>query len=147
MKEKTDITPLGLERQITSTWLCVALKVLGVPQESLYFWCDFKPVQERLKLNERWQLFTGVEAVHYKGNEAQEIVSAFTVAELGILLPESIELGEEYRMYHNKSKDKREIGLVSMASQALLHVELEEKEADARAKMLAYLLKNDLIKL
>jgi hypothetical protein len=165
----------SLEKQVCSLELAQKLKSLNVPQESLFYWINHGEVDNPL-----WQLF---ELNEYEKRIKEEIIySAYTVAELGELLP------REYKMavYHPKnipsnneykhrfiisytSKEHRqrkpEHGVVyedttdpywyiySFAPTNTQHVQEAgvrfeaNTEANARAKMLVYLLENKLITL
>lgn len=129
---------MKLEHQVCSLELAKKLKELGVKQESLFFW-------------EYWN--NQVYAVKFKpfvivpdlSIKKLELFAAFTVAELGQLLPECI-LGEgDLMMWNYMEGDKRIFGIEYCGSS--YPVFKSEKEADARAQMLIYLLENKLITL
>lgn len=135
---------MKLEQQVVSLELAQKLKALGVKQES-YFW-----------YGEDGYLWR--EGVSVDGSFA-----AFTVAELGEMLPAGLWDDEKYKMLTvikgkrvNKSRRYEaewayyycpaETG--TTASDQIPKIPFyEHTEADARAKMLVYLIENKLITL
>lgn len=125
---------MKLEEQVVSLDLAKRLKELGVKQESYLYWCDLK-----LHYSDPYRIYTEEQTEKYLGEAADGrkqvvLASAFTVAELGEMLPADNNvvtwrntLNKWYSQYHQEN-------------------ELEaDTEADARAKMLVYLLENRLI--
>lgn len=115
---------MKLEDQVVSLELAKKLKELGVRQESLFYWNDCwmgKPTLDR--------------AIH--SDNGKESYSAFTVAELGEMLPH-----HNIKMYNIQPRIQLRIG----GKELNAFVEAET-EADARAKMLIYLIENKLISL
>lgn len=127
---------MQLENQVCSLELAKELKKLGVKQESQFYW-------------NRGQSYLICEDSRLR---VPEDVSAFTVAELGEVLPEvtAIQNGELGRLeitYRTYSEDgNREWDVCYMANNDF-RSEFANTEADARAKMLIYLLENKLITL
>lgn len=113
---------MKLENQVTNLELAKKLKELGVEQESLFYWKQ--------------------EAIHYwqkldtKDLAAPSCYSAFTVAELGEILP-----------YWCFSTKQEKGGYSCMADYPKWNCGWQnaDTEADARAKMLIYLLENKLM--
>ena len=126
---------MKLEHQIVSLELANKLKELGVKQESLFYWYESN---HSIVASDIGKLFW---YVTYKDDTAlrnEKRVSAFTVAELGEMLPDF------YETYRNGNPD---IGW-SCREKAMSEIYTFGKtEADARAKMLIYLLENKLITL
>ena len=118
---------MKLEQQVCSLDLAKRLKELGVKQESLYWWNKSVDLETKMA-NEDWHVSDNKRDC-CNGNH--EPTSAFTVAELGEMLPNDI---AEYRenSQWNVLSEKYTKGYVG-------------NEADARAKMLCYLLENGLI--
>ena len=120
---------MKLEDQVTNLELSKKLKELGVKQESLFFWT----------LNEynHWVIYGWRDIENYK-----QTISAFTVAELGEMLPSSIKVSDYFNWYFKSSK---------MGSGWEVHYEnrsgkfFADTEANARAKMLIYLIENKLV--
>lgn len=155
---------LALEQQVCSLELAKKLGELGVKQDSVFYW---ENVQK-----ENWELSTYVrmsevvydnnsddcwsilEEALYRGNA----FSAFTVAELGEMLPRVIKAKGRHdsveRLYNLTPSAggnglcfidyvAHENGVGTMLA-AYPYIEADT-EADARAAMLIYLLKNNLI--
>lgn len=156
---------MTLEQQVCSLELAKKLKELGVKQESLFWWK--KKGRKNSKngyiyelIGENYPDGGGYDnCEHYSGDKKD--ISAFTVAELGEMLPKQIEYkvsdyGDRagYRSLDLKCgktiindgwyvlySDPHPSNLVPV------YGTYETTEADARAKMLIYLLENKLITL
>jgi hypothetical protein len=70
---------IPLEKQVCSLDLAKRLKELGVKQESLFYWCKENKENPRFFIAEGYQ------------EEDLRICSAFTVAELGEMLPYNLD--------------------------------------------------------
>lgn len=123
---------MKLEQQVCSLELAKKLKELGVKQESLFYWLEYKsfPVKP-------WQLETKESLKHV--NYPERAIPAFTVAELGEML---------------KKMDYSFPEFDGIAWVSIIRLEdssyrsfSADTEADARAKMLVYLLESELITL
>lgn len=127
---------MELTKQVVSLELAKKLKELGVPQESLFWHCHITYP----KLKKKIHFFRSKEERRIqKGGPVEIICSAFTVAELGDLLPdEFISTVRENKKYHIH-------GHYSANRESMTYP--SDTEADARAKMLIYLLTNKLITL
>lgn len=117
---------MKLENQVCSLELSKKLLTLGVNQNSLYYW------QRCSMCDDDWQLSEGHASDYLQ-------CSAFTVAELGEMLPYytfhtiiSIRFFQFNLILPTENEDK----LISFR---------DETEANARAKMIIYLLENNLI--
>jgi len=121
---------IPLENQVCNLELSKKLERLGVKQESVWYWVRFDHGNKKVKdwaLLERKNCFNEEDTLHI------DYVSAFTVAELGEMLKESKSF---------QSSDK--IGQwCCWTTETVTHA---KTEADARAKMLIYLIENKLIK-
>ena len=116
---------MKLENQVCSLDLAKRLKELGVKQES-YFW---------------WQWFEGGQEFELADSQhLPEDVCAFTVAELGEMLPS---YAESYRM--NEVASQRLHAFWACKAEGITEHSYADTEADARAKMLCYLLEDGLI--
>lgn len=119
---------MKLESQVTSLELSKRLKELGVKQESLFYWT--KPHYE-----DNLPFVCWYEEKFVNGTKNWEQYSAFTVAELGeklegLTMPYQVKNAGGY--WYLNIPQIHEMGV--------------KTEADARAKMLVYLLENNLIK-
>jgi hypothetical protein len=120
--------------QVSNIKLSQQLKELGVPQESWHYW-------QWIEAHKDYELDNGDE---------ENKISAFTVAELGEILPASET--ETYKV-HKNAMDKNwfwECHYDYFTGKGLernSYIVSSDTEANARAKMLIYLLDNKLIKL
>jgi len=120
---------IDIEKQCVSRDLSEELRSLGVIQKSFFFW----------KIDYREDAGTEAYLVAYNSrymtSPGRIVASAFTVAELGEMLPEKT----CWRGYTNYG-ERWSFEFGDFKAEA-------KTEADARAKMLIYLIKNKLIKL
>lgn len=138
---------MKLEHQITSLKLSKKLKELGLKQESLYFWehwvrgCDI-PACNCGQVHDHWTLERDD-----TGGIGNPRISAYTVAELGEMLPQyilkdgfSFELqivrSSAWRLYYGPPSLEKSIKFTASTN---------DTEADSRAKMLIYIIENILI--
>lgn len=131
---------MKLEQQVCSLDLAKRLKELGVRQESAFYW------------EQHWTEERGVMAVYLvqkkRYNTADctgvKYFSAFTVAELGEMLPS---FGSSFRdggQWHCANA-VLEIEHPSDLKEGELHFQADT-EADARAKMFIYLIEKGMVK-
>jgi hypothetical protein len=125
---------MKLEQQVCSLELAKKLKELGVYQGDAINWWIVDIKTGEVTLNR---------TVFPTGSQSY---SAFTVAELGEMLPEKV--NKNGIDYFPESDPTGKIKTIKYARQEdVLHDLGEFTEADARAKMLLYLLENGLITL
>ena len=136
---------MKLENQVTSLELSKKLKELGVKQESLYVWGS-NIDGARISPKQKDYLLIGIDRKGEYPNIFQHTYFAFTVAELGEMLPDYItdeklgilqlrifKLQEDWIVeYINRDAEKRQM--------------FGNTEANARAKCLIYLIENGIIK-
>jgi hypothetical protein len=141
---------MELEKQVCSLELAKRLKELGVKQESLWHWVrrghhffdgvEIQPDEPRLYETQPPFVFP-----------YESVGSAFSVAELGEMLPMEIKSNgaiytlETWRQY---SKDMRRWFTSYVHADGRknsLAFQMEKTEADARAKCLIYLIENKLV--
>ena len=121
---------MTLEQQVTSLELSKKLKELGVKQDSLFWWLEVSPGQ--------WN----THCLSYGKREENIGISAFTVSELGEILPEyfcSAQAGTQEKWVCEKYSH----GTIDAEVPRLY----ADTEANARAKMLIYLIEHKLITL
>jgi len=118
---------MKLEDQVCSLEYAKRLKELDVKQDSVFCW---KNDDEFCKSCSKWKI-TPFEKVKYQNK--YQIYSAYTVAELGEMLP----------IYVTSEKTNKHEFFVR--SEDAVYNTLENTEVDARAKMLIYLIENGLI--
>jgi hypothetical protein len=127
-----------IARQVCPPALAQQLKALDVPQDSLWYWVPSRSGQHPL-------LVPAEDLVEHPLFQTAA-VSAFTVGELGELLPSEIEQnGEFLRLLCLKSP--RTFSVTYVLTPADRQSGIERKpptEADARAQMLLYLIENKL---
>ena len=121
---------MKLESQVVSLELAKKLKELGVNQNSLAFWVSGENQSPIVLINFQ------IGQRNISGDKLSRIASAFTSAELGMIMPEI-----NFQTYREKS------GWVITDHQINLPVEKAKTEANARAKILIYLIENKLINL
>lgn len=140
---------IPLEQQVTSLEISKRLKELGVKQESLFYW-------SRVNYDKvLWEILRDGGYISKIGEEEVPHFSAFTVAELGEMLPCEITppdvMGEkqktrnvQFDFWEEQVNDFYQIKRVYRVSVGSIQFKADT-EADARGKMLIYLLENKLI--
>ncbi len=131
---------MKLEKQVTSLELSKKLKELGVKQESLFYWVSHFNGDELVFENDEHNFYKSV---------WKERSSAYTVAELGEMLPRGLctqKAPETYHMQFDSDawKDAWNIKGLELGFRELWEETKADTEADARAKCLIYLIENDL---
>lgn len=128
---------MKIEDQVCSLELAKKLKELGVKQESFCFWYkNYSP---------DWQLRTDRDCLgEYWGGNL--IYSAFTVAELGAILPMKLKYKGMNLILQSNCKNIVAYRIANDLNSYILH-QIQDTEANARAKMLIYLLENKLVTL
>ncbi len=139
---------MKLENQITSLELSKKLRELGVKQESLFYWTQEKtPKNPNLHEYGYKQIDMPWVCMYSKQSELSassvfEEYSAYTVAELGELLP-------QYIVHDGLSCElqiiRSSVWRFYYGGKILMTAGNDDTEANARAKMLIYLLENNLI--
>lgn len=133
---------MKLENQVVRLELAKKLKELGVKQESYFYW-EKSPFayDKKFVIRDNNFCLNPIKVRDPKDQNKYPRYSAFTVAELGEMLPnQSLEMSVKCYKGNNVYwaeywKYDRQIYLVGG----------EDNEADARAKMLIYLIGNNLI--
>lgn len=140
----------NLTWQVVSLELAKDLRDLGVPQESLFYW----EIPTSFTLSKGYNFSS---SLHYSKREftpasVYESVSAFTATELGRMLPHCFVVkGNEHTLTCDRKKLSPHSDKISHRCMyenqnwATEYSETANTEADARARMLQYLLKNDII--
>jgi len=131
---------MKLKDQVTSLELSKKLKELGVEQESLWYWVHPWQKHKYVEDKSRWILTTNYLSSRINGRTC---ISAFTVAELGEMLPEVLQYeGEILRLL---SRCKNYISYEQPDRGTCLN-QYGKSESNARATMLIYLKEEKLIK-
>ncbi len=125
---------MKLKNQVCSLELSKKLKELGVEQESLFYWVENYP---------------GVWNIRYEREKVYHtFVSAFTVAELGERLPFGVmSIHIDTRFNKDYAELKGGDWFCRNETRGKRKYIYAKTEADARAKMLIYLIENKLIKI
>lgn len=133
---------MKLESQVCSLELAMRLKELGVKQESLFVYCE---------IEFKWELryLQNILSRMRRQELDDRSLSAFTVAELGEMLPDEFPGNSESIfdsfMVRMQGFQRWHVRYIHDEDREVYHCEEAETEADARAKMLIYLLENKLI--
>lgn len=135
---------MKLENQVVSLELAKKLKELGVKQKSLFYYAITKP-NDLKPTSLEW--YKDIEKVNkVLPNYIEELYSAFTVAELGEMLP-----GNTSGLYFVTQKglmgNSWYVDALTVVGHSKVCLTTAETEADARAKMLIHLIENKLITL
>lgn len=133
---------MNIESQVCSLELAKKLKELGVKQCSLFWWEEYPSLINLKYIPYR----LGME------NENIKFYSAFTVSELGEMLPTKIywkdESAEYVYLFIKKYPDEYHISYCDLDDKWFdWFVTKDKKEANARAKILINLIENSLIKI
>lgn len=162
---------MNLEQQVVSLELAKKLKELGVEQNSQFYWrlgySTSESFDKGISTGKQGH-FRDYEIIHnpkpryttadVKWNESDlrklydTEFSAFTVAELGEMLPSSILNMADEEIYWIDNFSLKQWGIKYIKAnkngvgEDTLALQSADTEADARAKMLIYLLENNLLK-
>lgn len=134
---------MQLEKQVVSLELARRLKELGVRQESLFSW-----LYADVRSGDMWY----VDLTDKEHMIELPEYSAFTVAELGKLLPKKVIWKKRKTPFFlsiswDYVSNKWRYSYANQKANECIEMFFEETEADARAKTLIYLLENKLITL
>lgn len=125
---------MKLSDQVVSLDLAKRLKELGVKQESLFLWA--------LDVVDGWRLV--LREVESPDDKGENDFAAFTVAELGEMLPSWVAMPDVVNLYFRKYEEGWRCGYENRDGD--VESKFDGTEADARAKMLIYLIENNLLK-
>ena len=130
---------MNIEKQVCSLKLAKRLKELNCKQDSLFYWVESSEGQEDYRVQCK-------DCAYEYGNH--RVYSAFTVAELGEMLPYFLEdESVDYPCKSNKSVTGKEPIEIEWFWYYKIKVSgYADTEANARGEMLAYLIENKLIK-
>lgn len=123
---------MQLEKSVSSFNLSQELKALGVVQQSLWYYLCIAD-------GEDWKL----NLTRGDGFPDEHVVSAFTVAELGEMLKDK--QGHKFFLcgYYLPKRDCFDLNLETSDRAEIIWEVRAKTEANARAKMLIHLLKNN----
>lgn len=129
---------MKVENQVCSLEHAKKLKELGVKQESLWWWIYNK-------IQDKWKLSITLSECVKAHPESWDYVSAFTVAELGEMLPPEVKASFSGELVITKQFDSSwfiEYSENLPIDCCMLHETHANTEANARAKMLIWLIEN-----
>jgi hypothetical protein len=137
MKPLNNTTCMKLEDQYTTLYQSKKLKELGIDQSTQWYWCY--PINDKMISTKMQLIHTSVTYDYLSDNDGDEfdhaIASAFSVAELGVLLPSGYDTmhstDEGWRGYDHDGND--------------FQVEAFKTEAECRASMLIELLQRNIV--
>lgn len=143
---------MKLEDQVCSLELAKRLKELGAKQESAFEYRVYLEAIYPFGLRETSLVRSGSTKDSfptYFNKGRIEVISAFTVAELGEMLPQTIDIDDDDSPYYfnqhlTNANDKRQCQ-VRYGGPGFGFCVIEDKEADARAKMLCLLLEKGIL--
>lgn len=121
----------GIEWQVSNLQLSKKLAELGVKQESLFWWVWFSGNHPE-GIDGAYYIINNQELKESTVGKFSNAISAFTVAELGEMLPS--------RFLNKSGKTVSDRWFTNFAEELYY-----KTEADARAKMLIYLIENKLV--
>lgn len=143
---------MKLSDQVVSLELAKRLKELGVRQLSIFWWMEVgeKYIKTLAEFPRSGALLgDGSPILIADGAHApvqyEHEYAAFTVAELGEMLPPLISEEWQYLLVCEKEDDNTWRVAYERANHQTFRSEYADTEADARARMLIYLLENKLI--
>ena len=134
---------MKLEDQVCSLELALKLRELGVKQDSYFYYCYSKRC-------EQYFIYSQDELDNYDRREDLMVreYSAFSVAELGIILSsnKNLIIISDFSFYEgiNKVMYSCAFEILDRIEQPLTETS-DEKESDARSKMLIYLIENKFV--
>lgn len=128
---------MNIEQQVCSLELAKKLKELGVKQDSIIYWYNYSW--------NGWIVNTRGQLPYNLDTEQDDCVSAFTVAELGEMLPPYI---EKYEKTYWRNFNIKFMSYMTRDGNYddLCPTQGGDTEADTRAKMLIHLIENNLVK-
>jgi hypothetical protein len=140
---------MPLEDQVVSLPLAQKLKELGVKQASAFTYVQHYPNGDYKLESFNTQFFGVVTDYHAEGRDSEKhpMYSAFTVAELGRMLPAYIDLphGRKNAILRCTKFEHSYSVYYQIGAANPDFYQVEPTEADARAKLLICLIENKLI--
>lgn len=138
---------MTLEQQVTNLDLSKKLKELGVKQESLFYWHEVSHGGVRHREPNSVSVDQNFDQDYKSDTYTNMTCSAFTVAELAEMLPVQMTYGKD-EPFLTCTKDLAGgwvICYADLKNGATGKVIHDKNEANARARMLIYLIENNLL--
>jgi len=143
---------MNLEDQVVSLELAKKLKELGVIQPSIFGWIYHEHSETQAwackhkELNACWYVIRGTNDHKPMLWSQDKEIAAFTVAELGEMLPQSI-IYEEYELILGMAKGINDWITIYYEEEESAPIDCRDTTlANSMAKMLIYLIENGLLK-
>lgn len=131
---------MNIENQVASLELSKKLKELGVKQESVWYWVGWYGYStETIKMIFSVKTNSEIKQIE-RDFHIEKICSAFTVAELGEMLPECYSSGKTNLDYMETNKEVERFYCQNNNRTSIR--KFADIEADARAKMLIWFIEN-----
>lgn len=138
---------MKLENQVSSLELSKRLKALGVKQDGYFQWCygaDVDPGNEEEAISKRWELDKHDGALGMFS--LYDSCSAFTCSELGEMLPNDFLSGRDGNEFVCCFNQNEERDVDQKFEDCFLDTWEDDREVNARAKMLIHLIESGLVK-
>lgn len=136
---------MELKKQVISFELAKRLNNLFVKQDSIFYWIEDHRMQPRKDFTWKARLCPASQVNHILSSNVYRY-AAFTVAELGEMLPFSVEIkGEEVTCEDYKNEKGWDAWFANAQCHMVGSKFTANTEAEARGLMLVYLIENKLI--
>lgn len=129
---------MQLNNQVVSLELAKKMKELGFKQESLFYWTEYETEEAYIEQAQYVALF--------EEEEEKLSYSAYTVAELGEMLPPTIE-DRDIKSYFQieKNSEGKYFCTYTTIDEALVYIQVDRNLAEALARLLINLKGNNLL--
>ena len=141
-----NMTEMTLEEQVCSKEPARRLKELKVKQESLWYWVSIEHQNGfhlSVKYNDEYHFPKAIRC--HTADDIDEVISAFTVAELGKMLNSKYFMSGIYKDMAWSRSDNPDIKGHECGHAKLIF--MDRSEANARAKTLIWLIENGMLKI
>jgi len=137
---------IELKHQVSNLELSIKLRDLGVNQTSMYMWAEDIMINPALKLKKDIRIY---HESHGQFAHLKRIASAYTVAELGEMLPDCYDHNGDITLNISKEYNTgKYIWYIDYGEDCSIIKETKDiTEANARAKMLIWLIENNKVKI
>lgn len=122
---------MNLEQHVCSIELALRLKALGMGQTSLCYWYQNEGIKPRVTMT----------LTQHSQRHAPQDIAAFTVSELGEMLPPTIRFKNQGHLWIRKLRTAWQAGYLS-DDHTWETCAQSDTEADALAKLLIWLIEN-----
>lgn len=143
------MTEMTLEEQVCFEELARKLEELGVKQESSFYWVKIEHTKGyylalRKEVDGGYEyVFISTKPHSHTSNDIEDVISAFTAAELGKMLNSKYFMSGIYKDMAWARSDNPDIKGHECGHAKLVF--MDKSEANARAKMLIWLIENGML--